>query len=220
MYASIVCTIIYTWIPYIKNTTEKDTWQSKLGNWHIKEGKTDDTLVFHMNTLKFDRHLCSSAAEMPVTFESDTIIITSIFTASRLHKKSCHLVNRDTGYGSTNKIKMSALSIIHNENEVSDMLGPDMRDLIAAPRKNRSQTLNSKRHTITRHGYGVSFNYLGDDWTLQWCHNWRDSVPNHQPHDCLLNRLFRRRSKKTSKLRVTGPCEFTGDRWISRTNGQ
>ena len=27
---------------------------------------------------------------------------------------------------------------------------------------------------------------------------------NHQPHDCLLNRLFRRRSKKISKLRVTG----------------
>ena len=28
----------------------------------------------------------------------------------------------------------------------------------------------------------------------------------HQPQDCLLNRLFRRRSKKTSKLRVTGLC--------------
>ena len=42
---------------------------------------------------------------------------------------------------------------------------------------------------------------------LQWRHNGRDSVSNHQPHDCLLNRLFRRRSKKTSKLRVTGLCE-------------
>ena len=39
---------------------------------------------------------------------------------------------------------------------------------------------------------------------LKWRHNGRDSVSNHQPHDCLLNRLFRRRSKKTSKLRVTG----------------
>ena len=29
---------------------------------------------------------------------------------------------------------------------------------------------------------------------------------NHQPHDCLLNRLFGRRWKKTSKLRVTGRC--------------
>ena len=42
--------------------------------------------------------------------------------------------------------------------------------------------------------------------TLLWRHNGRDSVSNHQPHDCLLNRLFRRRSKKTSKLRVTGLC--------------
>ena len=42
--------------------------------------------------------------------------------------------------------------------------------------------------------------------TLQWRHNGRDSVSDHQPHDCLLNRLFRRRSKKTSKLRVTGLC--------------
>ena len=43
-------------------------------------------------------------------------------------------------------------------------------------------------------------------WTLLWRHNWRDSVSNHQPHDCLLNRLFRRRSKQTLKLRVTGLC--------------
>ena len=42
--------------------------------------------------------------------------------------------------------------------------------------------------------------------TLQWSHNDHDCVSNHQPHDCLLNRLFRRRSKKTSKLRVTGLC--------------
>ena len=41
---------------------------------------------------------------------------------------------------------------------------------------------------------------------LQWRHNERDDVSNHQPHDCLLNRLFRRKSKKTSKLRVTGLC--------------
>ena len=44
-------------------------------------------------------------------------------------------------------------------------------------------------------------------WPLQWRHVERDGVSNHQPHDCLLNRLFRRRSKKTSKLRVTGLCE-------------
>ena len=42
--------------------------------------------------------------------------------------------------------------------------------------------------------------------SLQWRHNGCDCVSNHQPHDCLLNRLFRHRSKKTSKLRVTGLC--------------
>ena len=41
---------------------------------------------------------------------------------------------------------------------------------------------------------------------LQYRQNGRDSVSNHQPHHCLLNRQFRRRSKKTSKLRVTGLC--------------
>ena len=34
----------------------------------------------------------------------------------------------------------------------------------------------------------------------------RTCVSNHQPHHCLLNRLFRRRSKKTSKLGITGFC--------------
>ena len=42
--------------------------------------------------------------------------------------------------------------------------------------------------------------------TLRWHHNGCDSVSNHQTRDCLLSRLFRRRSKKTWKLRVTGLC--------------
>ena len=46
---------------------------------------------------------------------------------------------------------------------------------------------------------------------LHWRHKDHDSVSNHQPPGCLFNRLFRRRSKKTSKLHVTGLCvEFTG----------
>ena len=42
--------------------------------------------------------------------------------------------------------------------------------------------------------------------SLQWRHNELDCVSYHQPHDCLLSRLFRHRSKKTSKPRVTGLC--------------
>ena len=42
--------------------------------------------------------------------------------------------------------------------------------------------------------------------SLRWRHNEQDGVLNHQPYHCLLDRLFRRRSQKTSKLRVTGLC--------------
>ena len=58
--------------------------------------------------------------------------------------------------------------------------------------------LNWKWKIVSEMGYSPR--------TLQWRHNERDSVSNHQPHDCLLNRLFRRWSKKTSKLRVTCLC--------------
>ena len=51
---------------------------------------------------------------------------------------------------------------------------------------------------------GISIYWLREP--LQWSHNERNGVSNHQPHDCLLKRLFRRRSKKISKLRVTGLC--------------
>ena len=62
--------------------------------------------------------------------------------------------------------------------------------------------------------------------SLQWRHNGRDGVSNHQPPHCLLNRLFRRRSKKTSKLRITGLCvgnspltgEFLAQRAINAEN--
>ena len=54
--------------------------------------------------------------------------------------------------------------------------------------------------------------------SLQWRHNECQGVSNHQRLECLLNRLFRRRSKKTSRLHATGLCEgnpgeSTGDQW-------
>ena len=72
-------------------------------------------------------------------------------------------------------------------------------------------------------GYSDKVGYMAEanieNWKASWCQlcyhwslQWRDNngcdiVSNHQPHHCLLNRLFRRRSKKTSKLHVTGLCE-------------
>ena len=52
----------------------------------------------------------------------------------------------------------------------------------------------------------LTFWCLGRNIPLQWGHNESDCISNHRRLDCLLNRLFRRRSEKTSKLRVR---EFT-----------
>ena len=49
--------------------------------------------------------------------------------------------------------------------------------------------------------------FLNCHHTLQWRHNERHGVSIHRRLDCLPNRLFRRRSKKTSKLRVSGLWE-------------
>ena len=50
------------------------------------------------------------------------------------------------------------------------------------------------------------YNYACCWQPLRWRHNERDGVSNHQPNDCLRNHIFRRRSKKTLKLSVTGLC--------------
>ena len=43
--------------------------------------------TFHI-ALKFDKHLDSITAEMPVKFQNDTIIVASNFAASRFHENS------------------------------------------------------------------------------------------------------------------------------------
>ena len=48
---------------------------------------------------------------------------------------------------------------------------------------------------------------IGTTLSLKWRHKERDDFSNHQPHHCLLNRLFTCWSTKASKLRVTGLCE-------------
>ena len=72
----------------------------------------------------------------------------------------------------------------------------------SVPNHNATQTTMNGVHVT----WGLLHLYITQLLSLQWRHNVCDSVSNHQPHDCLLNRLFIRRSKKTSKLRVTGLC--------------
>ena len=76
--------------------------------------------------------------------------------------------------------------------------------------------------TVTQLEYNyVTGQMVGLGPSLLWRHNGLDGVSNHQLHDFLLNGLFRRRPKKTSKLRVTGFLwGINGDRWINSINGQ
>ena len=55
-------------------------------------------------------------------------------------------------------------------------------------------------------GHVIYITCVFSSGSLQWRHNGFDGVSNHQPRHCLLNRLIGRRSKKTSKLNVTGLC--------------
>ena len=77
----------------------------------------------------------------------------------------------------------------------------------------RNDNYSSSSYIIHWHWNGTgSYNYTiwkpgtDDLHIISMRHNGHGSVSNHQPHDCLLNRLFRRRSKKTPKLCITGLC--------------
>ena len=59
----------------------------------------------------------------------------------------------------------------------------------------------------------ISVPAVGNHGPLEWCHNERDDIWNHRRLDYLLSRLFRRRSKRTTMLRVTGLCEGKSTTW-------
>ena len=69
----------------------------------------------------------------------------------------------------------------------------------------RSSIITGCRNVIDIVQYWSTM-YRDSAVALRWRNSGLDGVSNHQPHDCLLNRLFRHRSKKTSNLRVTGLC--------------
>ena len=56
--------------------------------------------------------------------------------------------------------------------------------------------LNSDNYVSKRDLTGRAGWWIPAPSTLQWRHNGRDGISNHQPHDCLLKCLFRRRLKK------------------------
>ena len=90
---------------------------------------------------------------------------------------------------------------------------------------NNGITNGSKGSHDTQHWESIwsgSNAWNGDGEPLRWHHNEGDGISNHQPHDCLLKHLFRRRSKETSKLHITGICAgnslLTGEFPIQKAN--
>ena len=59
---------------------------------------------------------------------------------------------------------------------------------------------------------------------LQWHHNGRNGVSNHQSHNCLLKCLFSHKERHNENITATRHWplwgESTGNRWIPRTKGQ
>ena len=80
------------------------------------------------------------------------------------------------------------------------------------------------RSIVAKHRLYDSLSWFPKFSAFQWRLNEHNGVSNHQPHDCLLKLSFRRRAKKTSKLRVTGLCvgnspvtdEFPAQRPVTR----
>ena len=61
----------------------------------------------------------------------------------------------------------------------------------------------ARKIKLSTDNMGLSAINDGCKQNLDFATDGHDSVSNHQHHDCLLNRLFRRRSKKTSKLFIS-----------------
>ena len=99
-----------------------------------------------------------------------------------------------------------------NNRETGDLRCHRVHYDVNAMQIRRASSGQAQRVLATRRGLlaacnqGASRRPLRPVYSLHWRQNGRDGVSNHHPHDCLLNRLFRLRSKKTSKLRVTGLC--------------
>ena len=72
---------------------------------------------------------------------------------------------------------------------------------------NSHECILMKFHFNFKHFHSRNYIWNCQLHTLQWCHNVCDGISIHWRHDCLLNHLLRHRSKKTSKLHVTGLCE-------------
>ena len=156
---------------------------------------------------------------MPVKFRSDAIIQITNLIASRLRE-----ILRLTGYWNGTQLYFVWLRLYHY------FSGVVWRVLRYSGHLNFTMEI----HIVEKCLYWNGPQYTTKKpliWCillgmyvskLHWRHNDHDGVSNHQPHGCLLNRLFRRSSK--SKHQSSASLAFVWgiqrDRWIPLTKGQ
>ena len=92
--------------------------------------------------------------------------------------------------------KCACWHTLHTLRKLS-LKAPILSDRLLGDKPSQESMLTVFTDVYMRHwGMGV----------LQWRRNGHDGVLNHQPLDCILNRLLGADKKKTSKLRIPGLC--------------
>ena len=115
--------------------------------------------------------------------------IRTILTAAHIHD-CCHIRSSWTMHEHACCVSLWSIGISRDEAHV-----PTCSQIKIAIFLVNCQVCNAEEMT-----------FFYDQSTLQCRHNESDGDSNHQPHNCVLNRLFSCRSKKTSKLLATGLC--------------
>ena len=138
-----------------------------------------------------------------------------------------HFLNRATDFQLTSlrfpEMIGKSNYIYYNEQDIIRLLIDSQTSTVKPLKFGNGYVISSQFYWVCVHlsKLGLSMVYI---LSSQWRHYGHHGVSNHQPRECLLNCLIRRRSKikeNTKAPRHWPLCgEFTGDRWIPRTNGQ
>ena len=180
---------------------EEDTYNRKLGSVMVRMCVSVLSAGFHWN---FSRRACSSSPRWMLT------TYTRVTPGERIH----FLTPWPAGTRRNNKVFITSKRRRRRRFDVIIASCVHWALLSLAYCRQGYKNYTRSLHMLVfcyryRHG-GVS------QISLQWRHSEHNGVSNHQPHDCLLNRLFKAQIKENIKAPRHWPLwgESTGDRWI------
>ena len=159
----------------------------------------------------------SSTGPLGTNF-SGILIENNTFSLKKMHLKMSSGKWRLSclGFNVLNTVNRNVADTLSNfqyRGEILSINTPIVNVHGALPQNSKAHNVRDKISKLLRQGRKIAhammiYMYLAKVLvTLQWRNNERNGVSKHRRLDCLLHGLFRRRSKKTSKLRVTGLCK-------------